>query len=189
MPAWVIPAMSLGANIVKGLMGGNRVKTGAIDPSQHRDLFQPNVNMIRQQAARSASMQTMPAVSNIRRMAAAGGMPAGAAMAGMQGAAYRGAQAASGIEPQLAQMQQQGDLNYFNAMNQYSMGQAQAGNIEQQARMGDLGSMAKIAMLWQAGYFDKPEGESEAMAGRSQGTPGVGGYPGLSLDTIKRYGF
>lgn len=174
----IIPVAGMAINYLSKKL--NPPKSGMLDPSQYREMFMPNAGAIRQGAMRNAAMSAAPAMSNIRRFGAAGRLPAGATLSAMKGAGYDAAQAGASVEPQIAEMQMQGNQNYFNAINQYSMGNQAVQNYQNESFSGDIGSMTKLAMLWQSGYFDQPGGGQQM----GQAQPGVGGQPGMTSNSV-----
>jgi hypothetical protein len=151
-------ALGMGA---KALVGAARKpKVGMLDPRKYKNMMMmsdASIGSFRNAAADTTARMNMANTAAIRQAGAAGGAPIGATMSALSGSAYNAGRGAAAIEPQLAQMQQQGRMNYYNQLQAYEGAQANTYNQQTNDMMGDIGNMTKIAMLWQSGYFDKPE--------------------------------
>lgn len=142
----------------------DKVKNPYENPAKYRDdlLMTPqNIAGIRNQANRNVNTQLMGTQAAIKQAGAANRMPAGAILSNLAGAQYQAARGAAEIEPQLAQQKQQSIMNYLQMQGQYNQGQIQANEANQGNRelVGNtLGSLAKLAILYNSGYFKNDDG-------------------------------
>ena len=164
MDPLTMAALGYGANALWKTFGPQQ-SSGLEDPRKYRSQLMPNIGAMRGQAMRNATDANMAGLSNIRRAGAAGHLPSGAVLDATAGQAYQTARGVSSIEPQLGEIKRQAEGQYLDRLNEY--GAAEAGIKNQQAAgiSGDIGQLTKVAMLWQAGYFDQPGGGQQQFSG------------------------
>lgn len=163
----VLPYLALGLTALNMLKP--KPKTGMVDPRKFQQAFRYSPQELA--ALKRASLADIQSnvdmlntrnIAAIRQAGAARRMPSGAIASGIAGATYQSGRLAAEAMPQInaqnIQLKKQGEMNYFNALNQFQMGQAQAQNMGQNNIWATLGSLGKIALLWQAGLLGQPQG-------------------------------
>lgn len=158
-----------------GLMNAFRPKyPNSLNPENMKNQLMysdASLQAIRNQMLENIRTGSRGNVAALRQMGATGRMPMGAQTAGLQGIAYQGNRAMSDTEPQLQEMKRKGAMDYYGLKQNYEMGKYNAEMADYEDVAGDLGSMTKLAMLWQGGFFDTPGGGQQA-----QGQQQMQGY-------------
>lgn len=168
----------------------DKVKNPYENPAKYRDdlLMTPqNIAGIRNQANQSVNTQLMGTQAAIKQAGAANRMPAGAILSNLAGSQYQAARGAASIEPQLAQQKQQSIMNYLQMQGQYNQGQIQADQANQGNRelVGNtLGSLAKLAILYNSGYFNSEDAQAQQAGGNPDQYSGIG----VQLGNFKKLG-
>jgi hypothetical protein len=158
----------------------NKVKNPYEDPSKYRDdLLQTpqSIQMMRDQAKQNINSSTMATQQNIKQAGAANRMPAGAVLSNLAGTQYGAARGLAQIEPELQQQKRAATLQYIGLQNQFNQGQQETDELNQRNRglIGDtLGSLAKLAILYNSGYFDSNEEVSAGAGGNPDQYSGIG---------------
>lgn len=161
---WLSGAALLGGPILQGLFGGGRGYMG-FNPEQYKEdiiLSQGDLGKIRSGLMQSIQKGVVqPGIRGVKQSGAARRLPAGAISEGITGVAKGAAKQMTAMEPRIQEMRRQSILDFINLkrgamadrnMYQYAQDQQSLGMTQ-----GAMGGLAKLLMLWQGGFFNKPQ--------------------------------
>lgn len=122
-------------------------------------LSKGDISQMRSNIINQIKKSTMPAISRVKQVGAAGRLPKGAVLSGIAGVQGESAKAISGVEPALDQAKRSSILDFLGVQNQYA---SQKGAYDQyNAGLGadmwqtGMGGLGKLITLWQRGLLDR----------------------------------
>lgn len=154
-----LQGINTAANVGNKLLGiGGSREPAAVDPAKYFDKIVPSrgaLGAMRHQAMINAQDATRGTEARIRQMSSAGRLPAGATFSALSELGRKRAQGVASIEPQLAEHQRRGWLDYIDLKNRYQQAKVAADerNRGRYDLSGDVGNLTQALFLYKSGLL------------------------------------